>query len=348
VRLFLSYRRTDDRHLVGRLRDFLVVEFGEENVFLDVESMVAGMDFRDAIREHIDRVDVMFAMIGPHWDPSRLASVQDSLRIELAEAFQQGKPIIPVLMDGASMPSPDELPAELERLAYKHADVIRTDPDFRGDAARLAHAARVAHERADGAREQALTRVRRQQIEVDGVRRPSEAHSPIRTPLWRRWPVWAAAGALVAILIVLLVVPDNGNSPKQVTVNGAVPWTDTGIEVSVGDQIEISADGTIRHNKDDPSTEVSPDGDTRSNMANSRLNEVGVGLYLTPPLHGGLIGKIGEDDGAVFGVGAHVEHTAERKGRLYLGINDYNEGKLEGGVTNNEGSFRAFITVTPG
>src|SRR5512134_905627 len=74
TRVFLSYRRTDDRHLVGRLRDVLANVFGDENVFFDVDSITAGQDFRIAIREYIDEVDVMLALIRPRWELSRLAA----------------------------------------------------------------------------------------------------------------------------------------------------------------------------------------------------------------------------------------------------------------------------------
>ena len=46
MRVFLSYRRNDDRHLAGRLRDVLATEFGAGNVFLDVDSIGGGKDFR--------------------------------------------------------------------------------------------------------------------------------------------------------------------------------------------------------------------------------------------------------------------------------------------------------------
>ncbi len=39
MRVFLSYRRADDLFLAGRLRDRLAEDFGEENVFFDVDSI---------------------------------------------------------------------------------------------------------------------------------------------------------------------------------------------------------------------------------------------------------------------------------------------------------------------
>ena len=147
MRVFLSYRRTDDRHLAGRLRDVLAIEVGDDNVFFDVDSITAGQDFRVAIRDYIDGIDVMIALIGPRWDSSRLAVTTDPVRMELAEAFRRAKPVIPVLIEDTPMPSPGELPHELEQLSFLNALVVRPDPDFRGDAARVARAAHLAHER---------------------------------------------------------------------------------------------------------------------------------------------------------------------------------------------------------
>jgi hypothetical protein len=150
LRVFLSYRRSDNRHLAGRLRDLLSAEFGDANVFFDVDSIAGGDDFRVAIRNYVDQVDVMLVLIGPAWEPTRLAQGNDFVRMELSAALSEGKPIIPVLIDDTPMPAPDELPEELNELAYLNSRVVRPDPDFRGDAERLARAVRIAHLRARG------------------------------------------------------------------------------------------------------------------------------------------------------------------------------------------------------
>ena len=122
---------------------------------------------------------------------------------------------------------------------------------------------------------------------------------------------------------------------------GAVAWTDTGVDVAVGDSVVVDATGTIHHAKEDPSTAVGPDGASDDELRVPSFNEVGQGVYVNPPGHGGLIGKIGEDAEDVIGVGSHLEiDSSTTAGRLYLGINDYGGGEVDEAVANNDGSYQ--------
>lgn len=137
MRVFISYRRSDNRHLAGRLQDRLADAFGDDNVFYDVDSIPIGADFRQVIADRLAAVDVVVALVGPGFAPERLAQPNDVVRLELTTAFDLGVPVIPVLVDEAAMPAPSSLPPELERLAYLHAALLRPDPDFRPDTTRL-------------------------------------------------------------------------------------------------------------------------------------------------------------------------------------------------------------------
>ncbi len=136
-KVFLSYRRNDSPHASGRLRDRLAMEFGEKNVFYDVDSIPTGRDFREEIRTAIQAADAVVVMIGPGFDVDRLNDRRDYVRMELLEAFRQKKVIVPVLVDTALMPAAAALPSSLRRLAHINASPIRQDPDFRRDSERL-------------------------------------------------------------------------------------------------------------------------------------------------------------------------------------------------------------------
>lgn len=168
--MFISYRRTDDRHLVGRLRDVLANEVGGDNVFFDVDSIPVGRDFRVAIRDYFEQVDVMLVVIGPRWDTMRLARGNDLVRTEIVEAFRQATPIIPVLIDDTPMPPPEDLPDEVQALSYLNALSVRPDPDFKGDAARLCRAVRGAEAHARAEREQAQARADEEEAELELAR----------------------------------------------------------------------------------------------------------------------------------------------------------------------------------
>jgi hypothetical protein len=62
----------------------------------------------------------------------------DFVRLELEAALGESILVIPVLVQGAAMPRPEQLPPSLQRLAVCQAAVVRRDPDFRRDMDQLA------------------------------------------------------------------------------------------------------------------------------------------------------------------------------------------------------------------
>src|SRR6516164_6116196 len=58
-KIFISYRREDAPGQAGRLSDRLKQEFGNDNVFIDVDTLLPGDDFVDAIGETLGRCDLM-------------------------------------------------------------------------------------------------------------------------------------------------------------------------------------------------------------------------------------------------------------------------------------------------
>ena len=73
----------------------------------------------------------------------RLEGDHDYLRIEIASALKRDIPVIPVLIDGASMPSEAELPEDLASLARRHALELR-HTRFASDAEAIVAALRAA------------------------------------------------------------------------------------------------------------------------------------------------------------------------------------------------------------
>jgi len=127
-KIFVSYRRKDASGEAGRLVDDLQDVFGQEAVFLDVETLEAGLDFVEAIDQALNSCKVLLAIIGPHWanikdaeGNLRLFEKDDFIRIEIAAALERDIRVIPVLVNGAKMPSNSELPEELQGLNRRHA-----------------------------------------------------------------------------------------------------------------------------------------------------------------------------------------------------------------------------------
>jgi hypothetical protein len=131
--IFVSYRRSDVPGHAGRLYDRLVERFGEDHVFKDLDTMEPGADFEEVIRDTVARCDALIAVIGGEWlarnpdGESRLDDPHDWVRLEVAEALRRNVRVIPLLVHGASLPAPSELPEDVRPLTRRHAVVLNED-----------------------------------------------------------------------------------------------------------------------------------------------------------------------------------------------------------------------------
>jgi hypothetical protein len=142
--IFICYRRQDSGDVTGRILDRLSAQFGRDKIFLDVHKIPLGMDFRKAIDDEVSKCKTQLVVIGDQWlsmlneeGMRRVDDPNDFVRIEIESALRRDIPVIPLLVRDAKMPSADELPAELENLAYRNGIKIRPDPDFHHDMDRL-------------------------------------------------------------------------------------------------------------------------------------------------------------------------------------------------------------------
>jgi hypothetical protein len=139
----ISYRREDSLPIAGRLYDRLQAKFGKKNVFMDFDSIPPGADFRQHIKQMIERSNLVIAIIGPHWlgeqpDASRrIDNPADFVRLEIAYALEGGIPVIPLLINTTQMPKPEMLPADIRELAFRHALPLDSGMDFHNYADRL-------------------------------------------------------------------------------------------------------------------------------------------------------------------------------------------------------------------
>jgi hypothetical protein len=131
----ISYRRADSAGTSGRIFDRLVAHYGDGSIFMDVDDIPFGVDFRDHIRDVLSKSDLVLAVIGPRWfsdgNENRINDDKDPVRVEIQTAFERQIPLIPVLVDGARMPSADHLPDGLKDLAFRNAAEVAPGRDFR-------------------------------------------------------------------------------------------------------------------------------------------------------------------------------------------------------------------------
>jgi hypothetical protein len=131
--IFLSYRRSDTQQIVGRMFDRLSKRF---DVYLDVDTIPAGTDFRQHIEEAAKQSSVFLALIGIGWlekgltGHPRILDPTDWVRVELETAIELSKPLIPVLIGRATMPREHELPRSLKNFPYLNAAHVDEAKDF--------------------------------------------------------------------------------------------------------------------------------------------------------------------------------------------------------------------------
>ena len=123
--VFISYRRTDTQQAAGRLADRLIERFGREAVVIDVDTDQVGRDYRTLISDYLEDADLVLALIGPRFmaegpdGTRRLDQPHDALRLELTHALARDVPVVPVLVDSAELPDPDDLPDDLRDLVFR-------------------------------------------------------------------------------------------------------------------------------------------------------------------------------------------------------------------------------------
>jgi len=133
-----------------------------------------------ATRRALDTCDVAVVVIGAGWTPG-----DRQVYREVSSALSRRIPVIPVLVDGASLPRSAELPGGIRNLVNRrHHDL--TDYGWQSDVAQLVRA-----------------------IEALGVRRAS---GPLAGPAWpSRTMAAVAAGLLAGLLLGQAPATPDGN-----------------------------------------------------------------------------------------------------------------------------------------
>jgi hypothetical protein len=208
--VFINYRGDDSNSYGALLYRDLRRRFGRDSVFLDSESIPAGTDFVAELAGQVRRSRVLLAVIGPRWLTAtgpdgrrRIDDPDDWIRRELVEAFDAGVTVIPVLTDNGTLPSEDELPADIAMLARLQYRLLR-HRDATAD----------------------LTRIRRDIRTTAPELRPALHHgtrSPARTRT-REWPDLRTVAVLLAafgLFVTALAIHSFGQaaspSPTSIT-----------------------------------------------------------------------------------------------------------------------------------
>ncbi len=136
---FISYRRRDvydpvsstaetDKEAVRALAEKIrsILEgLGFEEVFLDTDTMQFGDHYEAKIHSAIKNCDLFVPLIGRAWleicEQRAVNGEDDFVLREIHAAVRYEKEIVPILVAGARMPEPSDLPEEIRTLHFKHA-----------------------------------------------------------------------------------------------------------------------------------------------------------------------------------------------------------------------------------
>lgn len=144
--IFISYRREDTAANAGRIYDHLSDRFGEDHVFMDVDSIAIGLDFTKAVVEAVSACSLLLVLVGKDWLSSadnngrrRIDNPDDWVRVEIETALQRDIPVVPVLVDEAELPYAEDLPASLRPFVRRQAFRL-SHAGFRAEIASLIEA----------------------------------------------------------------------------------------------------------------------------------------------------------------------------------------------------------------
>ena len=221
--IFISYRRDDTSGEAGHLAADLRKRFGHERVFIDIDTIAPGADFESRINQALSVCRVTFVLIGKRWlsttlsdGTRRLDHEHDYVRKEILTALRRTEThVVPVLVDGAVMPSADQLPADITELAKRNASEL-SNKRWRYDVSQLC----AIVKRYDGWFTRLLSRPR----------------------LWL-----AAAGVMAVAGIAAFIIANSGTGGNGASGNRAtlVPATVQPVVDECTNQLVTAVDGTV-------------------------------------------------------------------------------------------------------
>ncbi|HSN88832.1 MAG TPA: toll/interleukin-1 receptor domain-containing protein [Thermoanaerobaculia bacterium] len=190
--IFINYRREDSAGHTGRLFDRLSNRF-PGRVFMDIDTIEPGVDFAEVITQAVGSCEILIVVIGREWlkvtdadGRRRLDKPGDFVRMEVAAALERNIRVVPVLVEDAPMPRPEDLPEDLAKLARRNA-IELSDARWAFDVDRLI---------------QTVERVLQEKTSPAPTPEPPTLSPPALSKEIPRSRTWIALSALLVVLIL--------------------------------------------------------------------------------------------------------------------------------------------------
>ena len=123
MNVFISYQRADAALAAHSL--WYALRLGGHDAFVDTGDIGVGQLFRQVISNAVSTSHVMLALIGPKFDAQRLSEPTSVVTFEWQRARFHGTAVVPVLLEGAAMPTGDVLPPPLRWFTRRNALALR-------------------------------------------------------------------------------------------------------------------------------------------------------------------------------------------------------------------------------
>jgi hypothetical protein len=130
MQIFISYRRSDSKTIARLIGESLRARYGRDSVFQDVTEIRPGAEFSEDIRNALKRSDVFLSLIGPDWVRKGAFSESDYVRLEIETAFANRLEVLPILVEGGTMPPLADLPRSMQLVARINAMQVDSGSDF--------------------------------------------------------------------------------------------------------------------------------------------------------------------------------------------------------------------------
>jgi len=271
AKIFISYRRDDCAGHAGRLYDRLCDRFGADRIFMDIDSIEPGEDFVEVIDKTVGSCNILLALIGQEWLTSaiegkrRLHNSDDFVRLEIATALRREIRVIPVLVQGASMPSIDELPDDLKRLVRRNALDV-DDLHWHAGVSRLMSTIEKVIEKPapPGSSAEPVKPVPASSKMGVSSREVPPPVSSVNPRVRNRTAKYFIAGAFGVVIVAALIYWQSGRKPADDHFAKATPLTaDRGKEAAESSLDAIRRSITIRADRSPQPTDTLADGRTR-------------------------------------------------------------------------------------
>lgn len=145
-RFFVCYRSEADQEQADLLRICIrrSLRATDEDFWVEATPYLSGEELASDVRLRLLDCDALLALIGPSWSGANAQSTggsglddhHDRVHCGIATALRVGVPVIPVLINGASLPSVASMPPSLQPLGRRSASALRNKA-FKSDARRL-------------------------------------------------------------------------------------------------------------------------------------------------------------------------------------------------------------------